>query len=109
MPASDLIERVSALIAAHVGAVPGGLRPELEGLERRLREPVRVAVVGKVNSGKSTMVNALLGQRIAPTDVSECTRLVTWFRYGHPQRLVVERQDGTTIETQLTRDGTLPD
>ena len=84
MPASNLIERVAELIASGEELVPDSLRPDLAELQLRLREPVRVAVVGKVSAGKSTMVNALLGQRVAPTDVSECTRLVTWFHYGHP-------------------------
>lgn len=109
MPASNLIERVSELIATGKNLVPNALLPILDDLDRRLREPVRVAVVGRVNAGKSTMVNALLGQRVAPTDVSECTRLVTWFHYGHPQRIEVELTDGSRIDTQLGPDGMLPD
>ena len=69
MPASNLIERVAELIAGGEELVPDALRPELAELQRRLREPVRVAVVGRVSAGKSTMVNALLGQRVAPTIV----------------------------------------
>jgi 50S ribosome-binding GTPase len=108
MPASNLIEQVSELIAAGQQLVPPTLRSTLDDLERRLREPVRVAVVGRVNSGKSTLVNALLAQRVAPTDISECTRLVTWFHYGHPQRIEVELNDGTYVDTQLGPDGLLP-
>ncbi len=48
-----------------------------------LAEPLRVAVSGSVSSGKSTLVNALLGQRIAAVDQGECTQLVTWFCYDH--------------------------
>src|SRR3984957_278612 len=109
MPASNLIERVAELIAGGEELVPDALRPQLAELQRRLREPVRVAVVGRVSAGKSTMVNALLGQRVAPTDVSECTRLVTWFHYGHPQHLQIELKAGGTLDAQLTPDGTLPD
>ena len=108
MPASNLIERVAELIAGGEELVPDAFRPELAELQRRLREPVRVAVVGRVSAGKSTMVNALLGQRVAPTDVSECTRLVTWFHYGHPQHLQIELKAGGTLDAQLTPDGTLP-
>jgi GTPase Era involved in 16S rRNA processing len=108
MPASNLIERVAELIAGGEELVPDALRPQLAELQRRLREPVRVAVVGRVSAGKSTMVNALLGQRVAPTDVSECTRLVTWFHYGHPQHLQIELKAGGTLDAQLTPDGTLP-
>jgi hypothetical protein len=88
--------------------VPGPVQSQLAVLAERLREPVRVAVVGRVNSGKSTMVNALLGQRVAPTDVSECTQLVSWFRYGHPQRVEVEQLDGRRVTVPLGPDGLLP-
>jgi energy-coupling factor transporter ATP-binding protein EcfA2 len=106
MPASELIERVSTLMATRA---PASLQADCSTLERRLREPVRVAIVGPVNSGKSTLVNALLGQRVAPTNKSECTRLVTWFRYGHPQRVEVETADGIVKALPLSPDGLLPE
>jgi hypothetical protein len=108
MPASELIERVAALIATHQDGVPAEVGAEMQALGARLREPLRVAVAGRVKAGKSTLVNALLGQRVAPTDISECTRVVTWFRYGHPERLVIAMRDGSTVEAQLAPDGTLP-
>ncbi|MGH9208430.1 MAG: dynamin family protein, partial [Acidimicrobiales bacterium] len=46
----------------------------------RLDEPLRVAVAGKVKAGKSTLLNALVGEQIAPTDAGECTQVVTWYR-----------------------------
>jgi Dynamin family len=109
MPASNLIERVAELIAEGQNLVPPTLRPELDELSQRLREPVRVAVVGKVSAGKSTMVNALLGQCVAPTSVSECTRLVTWFHYGVPQHLEIHLKSGQKIDAQLTPEGRLPE
>ncbi|MBB4910937.1 dynamin family protein [Actinophytocola algeriensis] len=49
----------------------------------RLDDPLRVAVAGRVKAGKSTLLNALVGERLAPTDAGECTRIVTWYRDGH--------------------------
>lgn len=78
----------------------------LDDLERRLREPLRLAIAGIVKAGKSTLLNAMLGEHIAPTDAGECTRVVTWYRYadtptitlyphdGPPQRLPVRRVQG---------------
>lgn len=52
-------------------------------IQEGLEEPqLRVALLGRVSSGKSTLVNALLGWRVAPTDAGECTRMITCFRYG---------------------------
>ena len=32
-----------------------------------------------MKAGKSTLLNALVGEQIAPTDAGECTRVVTWY------------------------------
>jgi hypothetical protein len=81
----------------------------LDELDRRLREPLRLAVAGIVKAGKSTLLNALLGERIAPTDAAECTRVVTWYRYADlpsitvhprgaaPQPMPVRRTDGRLV------------
>jgi GTPase SAR1 family protein len=108
VPASELIEAVSDLISRHNEQLPTSQKNVLQALQARLREPVRVAVIGRVKAGKSTMVNALLGQRVAPTDVSECTRLVTWFHYGHLQRLAIHLHDGTILDRQLAVGSVLP-
>lgn len=80
----------------------------VDTVRSRLREPLRVVVAGRLKAGKSTLVNALLGQRVAPTDVGECTRLVTWFRYDSLERAEVRLTDGTTKAVQFEPDGTLP-
>lgn len=81
----------------------------LDELDERLREPLRLAIAGMVKAGKSTLLNALLGERIAPTDAGECTRLVTWYRYsatptitlhphvGEPRRMPVRREHGRLL------------
>ena len=37
---------------------------------------------GTLKAGKSTLLNALVGEELAPTDATECTRIVTWFHHG---------------------------
>jgi hypothetical protein len=81
----------------------------LEAYSRRLEEPLRVAVAGMVKAGKSTLLNAIIGEEIAPTDTGECTRMVTWYRYadtprvtlypasGEPQALPIRRIDGRLV------------
>ena len=55
----------------------------------RLDEPLRVAIAGKVKAGKSTLLNALVGEEIAPTDAGECTRVVTWYRDAPAPRITL--------------------
>lgn len=90
------------------GLTRGPVRALVDEVRRGLDEPLRVAVAGRVNAGKSTIVNALLHQRVAPTDVSECTRLVTWYRYGVPERAEAVGLDGTRESMALREDGSLP-
>src|ERR1700683_5865541 len=50
-----------------------GLLPAVRNAVTRYRLPMRVAVVAQIKRGKSTLVNALLGQDIAPTSQLEAT------------------------------------
>ncbi|WP_084143122.1 dynamin family protein [Amycolatopsis taiwanensis] len=75
---------------------------------RRLSAPLQVAVAGRIKSGKSTLVNALIGRRVAPTDVGECTRLVTRFQYGTVDRIEVVFTSGRKQVLPFAADGTIP-
>lgn len=75
---------------------------------RRLAAPLQVAVAGRIKSGKSTLVNALIGRRVAPTDVGECTRLVTRFQYGTVDRVEVVFTDGRRQALPFDAGGMIP-
>ncbi|MDQ0378309.1 dynamin family protein [Amycolatopsis thermophila] len=75
---------------------------------RRLGAPLQVAVAGRIKSGKSTLVNALIGRRVAPTDVGECTRLVTRFQYGTVDRIEVVFDGGHKQVLPFAPDGSIP-
>lgn len=81
----------------------------IDELGVRTREPLRLALAGMVKAGKSTLLNAILGEQIAPTDTGECTRVVTWYRYsatpaitlhprsGPPRRMPIHRERGRLV------------
>ncbi|MGW5051180.1 dynamin family protein [Actinokineospora sp. NPDC004072] len=75
---------------------------------RRLGAPLQVAVAGRIKSGKSTLVNALIGRRVAPTDVGECTRLVTRFQYGTVDRVELVFFDGRKQVLPFDAAGMIP-
>jgi predicted GTPase len=100
---------VAAVCDDVAGRLPAG--SELEKVVRirvGLDAPLRVAVAGRVNSGKSTLVNALLGARVAPTDEGECTRVVTWFQHGSEERAELRLRSGARRPLPLTARGGLP-
>src|SRR6185312_17303875 len=82
---------------------PGAARLLARHLER-LDEPLRVAVAGRLKAGKSTLLNALVGERLAPTDAGECTRYVTWYTYGDGYDVWFETQDGGRTRLPFTRE-----
>ncbi|GID92177.1 dynamin family protein [Amorphoplanes digitatis] len=108
MTVGPLSARVATLcdeIVARVGPHAGGQALQVRD---RLSEPLRVAIAGRLKAGKSTLVNALIGRRVAPTAVGECTRVVTRFRYGTADRVDVVRRDGTRSSLPLGDDGMIP-
>ena len=79
--------------------------PQLTALSARLDEPLRVAIAGRVKAGKSTLLNALVGQELAPTDAGECTRIVTWYRDGVTYRVTLYPMEGEPLNVPFSQNG----
>lgn len=82
-------------------------RPELQNLYRKiyqchqgLEQPMRVAIVGTIKAGKSTMMNAILGEKIVATGTVEATFNVNWLKYGESKSLKVHYKDDRPPETK---------
>jgi len=71
-------------------------------VEERLRaDRLYVAVVGEFKRGKSTFVNALLGDRILPTGVLPLTNVVTLIEWGERPELRILYRNGSVGEAPL--------
>jgi hypothetical protein len=55
-----------------------------------------VLLVGNFSSGKSTLLNALVGEPVLPVKVNPCTAILTELRWGENPRVEVRFRDGTS-------------
>ena len=79
----DSVALVAELCERIERALPGSEHAsQAREIRERVTGPLRVAIAGRVKAGKSTMLNALVGERLAATDAGECTRVVTIYRHG---------------------------
>lgn len=102
---SDTVESARALVVAARERYQHDARAlaELDELLKRLDQPLRVALVGSVKAGKSTLLNGLLGERLAPTDSRESTRVVTWYHYGKTPTVRARLTNGSTVSLPTKR------
>jgi hypothetical protein len=101
---SALLARVGELLDQAVAVYAGTATGEhLMGQRRRLDLPLRVAVAGRVKAGKSTLLNALVGEPLAPTDEGECTRIVTWYHDGVTYRVTIYPRSGEPRPARFDR------
>ncbi len=108
--AAPLSDRLRDILVDVEPRLPEGEAREAvrAGLARLADPKLRIAVGGRLNAGKSTLVNALLGSRLAPTDATECTLLAAWFRYHHRNQVEVHLRDGASTVIPAAPGGGVP-
>lgn len=78
----DLITDISATLS-EMGEVTEEDRRRLADVIRDLREMFfLVVIIGEFNAGKSTFVNALLGDEMLPTGITPTTEVIELIRYN---------------------------
>jgi GTPase SAR1 family protein len=58
----------------------------------------RLAVIGEFSQGKSTLLNALVGEEIQPVREIPCSSTITVLKYGERKRLLCRYKDGREEE-----------
>ncbi len=57
-----------------------------------------IGIIGDFTVGKSTFVNAMLGQRILPVSANPSTAIITKIKYGRTPKVLVRYKDGHEVE-----------
>ncbi|MEM9452961.1 MAG: dynamin family protein [Myxococcota bacterium] len=101
---SRLEDRLSAATTLLAGVPNRILGVSLAGVQtamarvvaarERLARPLTIAIMGEFSAGKSTFVNALLGQTVAPMGVLPTTSTINVFRRGPTGGARVHYRDG---------------
>ncbi len=111
----DQVRRVRAQVADHLEQIAHILtQSEAEGahasgqlgLDRQitlvdnashyLRQGIfRLVVLGDLKRGKSTLINAILSERLLPSDVNPCTAILSVLKYGPRKQVTIHFRDET--------------
>ncbi|MTJ50967.1 dynamin family protein [Dolichospermum sp. UHCC 0259] len=68
---------------------------DITAASKNLRNGVfRLLVLGDMKRGKSTFLNALIGENLLPSDVNPCTAVLTILRYGPEKKVTIHFNDG---------------
>ncbi|MFB2839278.1 dynamin family protein [Floridanema evergladense] len=70
-----------------------------EAVQRLENPSFRIATIGTTSSGKLTIVNALIGRKIAPIEAGEMSGGVLTLKHSQEQRLIIEQTEDAAWDT----------
>ncbi|MBD2329533.1 dynamin family protein [Alkalinema sp. FACHB-956] len=80
-------------------SLPKSIYEDIATVQQNLNSAIfRVAIVGEFSQGKSTLLNALLGEEIQPVRAIPCSGTVTVLRYGPQIQVIGRYRDGREEE-----------
>ena len=106
MPATmkiELEEELSAIakLASDVGMTTLAAELTDQRIPKLREERFNLVVVGEFNHGKSTFVNALLGQAVLPAGITPTTATINHITWGDTPAATAHMEDGSTKEIEL--------
>jgi len=89
-----------AIKPAELSVAASGKLPELrQSVEH---QELLVPVVGAFSSGKSTLINKIIGDNVLPTAITPETSLATELRYSTDQRIEAVKEDGGVVRFDIS-------
>jgi Dynamin family len=92
------LRRARLKLQAVAGVTPPGIIKALAQIEASLARPLRIALVGEFNSGKSSLANLLIRFEGLPTAVVSSTQIPTLLYHSRKPRVFVVHHDGLRKE-----------
>ncbi|MBQ5319436.1 MAG: dynamin family protein [Oscillospiraceae bacterium] len=74
-----------------------------ETIEKTAKDHFEVAIVGEFKRGKSTLINALLGQEVLPADVLPATATLNRVTYSEEPYVMVEYKNGEEEKVDINK------
>ncbi len=91
------VERSLKVFRKEITAVSelNDIKRDIDDVIENINSPLLVMVMGEFSRGKSTFINALVGQSIAMVDAKPTTAVITKLSYGEKDKITVFMRDGS--------------
>jgi len=76
--------------------------PDLDKIIEHLNAPLMIMVMGEFSTGKSTFINAMVGEEVTAVNATPTTAVITRLCYGVKDKILVHFTDGTEKEYKKT-------
>lgn len=77
------------------------IQNDLDVLLSHINQPLKMAILGEVKSGKSTLLNAFAGGQISPTNVTETTACIMKIAFSETSKALFFYKNGKKIEGSI--------
>ena len=76
--------------------------PDLDKIIEHISAPLMIMVMGEFSTGKSTFINAMVGEEVAAMNATPTTAVITKLCYGEEDKIFVHFTNGTEKEYKKT-------
>lgn len=102
----DKRKEIEDLALAMINSNIPELREEklIDGIYKNLNNPVKVAVIATMSSGKSTLINAMIAQKIMPSKSGACTSKIVVINHKELNEFNLKSVDGVNKNKTINID-----